>query len=349
MRIALLASGFPDYSAELAAELARRHEVLLWADARAYARERGDSLAPPGTRLRVWRQHNLLRRWSGAASLAARLRLWRPDRVIAHEHAHPHLTLLLRTVARAAPVTLIVHDPEPHPGRDFAFARRRWRDIVAQRRLADRLVAHGEACAARLQRLAGRAVTAMPHGPILRPVRPPRPSPGERRLLLFGRLEAYKGLEVLLDALEHPGLADPFPRLEIRGDGPELQRLARRLDAAPRVEVHPGWASRAELLGALDRCDVVVAPYLQASGSGVAAAALANGRGLVASETGGFSEMVRPGVNGWLAPPGDAAALATALREALPRAAELGEAALALAAGPFSWRRAAAQLMGADA
>ena len=59
--------------------------------------------------------------------------------------------------------------------------------------------------------------------------------------------------------------------------------------------------------------------------------AQAMGRPVVAEEGGGAAEAVRPGVTGWLAPQGDAAALAEALDSALSlsteRRAELARAA----------------------
>jgi glycosyltransferase involved in cell wall biosynthesis len=62
---------------------------------------------------------------------------------------------------------------------------------------------------------------------------------------------------------------------------------------------------------------VVVLPYLDATQSGVAAAAFANGRPVIASEVGGISEVVVSGANGLLVQPGNAAALADAIEHVL--------------------------------
>ena len=163
---------------------------------------------------------------------------------------------------------------------------------------------------------------------------------------MFGRMEAYKGLEVLIQAAQRLDERGAKVALDVRGAGPELDRLKEGFAGLASCEVHPGYASRDDLLAALAACDVVVAPYLQASGSGVAAAALANHRGLVASATGGLEAAVQPGVNGVLVPPGDAEALAAGLLEALDQAARLSRGAQALAAGPFAWRRAADTIIG---
>ncbi|WP_174302042.1 glycosyltransferase family 4 protein [Caulobacter sp. S45] len=347
MRVALIASGFADYSVELAGALAEAGPVMVFADAGALDRERGQAPCPPGVAVRRFSQAGVLRRWASVGPLAAALARWRPDAIVAHEHPHPHLSTLLGLAARIAPLGLIVHDPEPHPGRDAEFARRRAHGIAVQRAVADHLFAHGRACAARLEQATGRPVTPLAHGPILRPGAPPQAPSGCGGVLMFGRMERYKGLEVLLEAgrmLQQRGVAFS---LDIRGAGPELDRLHGDVLALPACAVTPGHASRADLLRALTACDVVAAPYLQASASGVAAAALAHGRAVVASAVGGLAEVVRPGVNGVLVPAGDPHALAEGLRLALADCRRLGRGSLRLAEGVFAWRHAAQAIRGA--
>jgi glycosyltransferase involved in cell wall biosynthesis len=64
--------------------------------------------------------------------------------------------------------------------------------------------------------------------------------------------------------------------------------------------------------------DVVVHASTQAEAFGrVVIEAQAMGRPVVAADLGGPVETVQPGVTGWLVPPGDAGALATAIDAAL--------------------------------
>jgi glycosyltransferase involved in cell wall biosynthesis len=64
--------------------------------------------------------------------------------------------------------------------------------------------------------------------------------------------------------------------------------------------------------------DVVVSASVEAEAFGrVIAEGQAMGRPVIATDHGAARETVIPGVTGWLVPPGDAAALAAALREAL--------------------------------
>ena len=67
---------------------------------------------------------------------------------------------------------------------------------------------------------------------------------------------------------------------------------------------------------------------------------MAHRRAVVATAAGGIPDKVVPGVTGWLVPPGDAVALAGALRVALTgrdRLRAMGEAGRAVVEQRFSW------------
>ncbi len=129
----------------------------------------------------------------------------------------------------------------------------------------------------------------------------------------IGQLAAHKGVSVLLRAFRSE--PDPTWRLHLAGSGddePALHRLAAG-DSRVRFLGHLGAEQCRALLA---RTDVVVIPSVWDENAPlVALEAFQAGRPIVAARVGGLPELVQPGVNGVLVPPGDAAALRQALRQ----------------------------------
>ena len=170
-------------------------------------------------------------------------------------------------------------------------------------------------------------------------------------LVAVGRLEANKGFHVLIEALARLARAPgPSWRLVVVGDGPRRAALRRQvraaglqahvhlLDRVPEETVH-AWYAAATLF---------VHPTLYEGSSLVTLEAMAHRRAVVATAAGGIPDKVVPGVTGWLVPPGDAAALAGALRTALAardRLPAMGAAGRAVVERRFSWPAVADRLL----
>jgi glycosyltransferase involved in cell wall biosynthesis len=247
-----------------------------------------------------------------------------------------------------APVVLTIHDPVPHAGRDEA-ARADWPQRLRIRRRAALCLAHGDHCLEVLRTEDAGAISGagtIRHGVVLQPVPEDRRAPEPRSLLMFGRMEAYKGLEVLIAACERlHDQGTPFA-LTLAGRGPEVERLRSRIDALSEVRVLDGWLTPREAISAFQRASLVVMPYLESTQSGVLAAAFANGRPVVASRVGGLPDVVRDGETGVLVPPGDPGALAQAIAALLDDPAaqtRMGGAALRYAEDRLAWGSIAAE------
>ncbi len=141
------------------------------------------------------------------------------------------------------------------------------------------------------------------------------PWPSEGRTILFlGRHEPRKGLAVLVEALgDLPGDVHVW----IAGDGPDTQRLRAATSGDPRVS----WLGRIddeERARRLRGADVLCAPSLGGESFGVVLLeAMAAGAAVVASDLAGYATVARPEREALLVPPGDARALAAALRRVL--------------------------------
>ncbi|HEU5063148.1 MAG TPA: glycosyltransferase family 4 protein [Solirubrobacterales bacterium] len=235
------------------------------------------------------------------------------------------------------------------------------RQVRSARRVFDAMdavVAHSEHGAARLRDEVGLApekVRVIPHGAFDYLTRLPeeKPLPAELEgaegpvILCFGLLRPYKGIENLIEAYGRiAGQKDARgaelwivgnPRMDVE----PLRRQAR--EAGGRVRLLTRFVDEAEIPAIFRRADLVVLPYLDAEHSGVLYTGLAFGKPLLLSAVGGFPEVAATGA-ARLVPPGDTAALATALEELLadePARAELAAAASTAAAGPYSWDEAA--------
>ena len=175
-------------------------------------------------------------------------------------------------------------------------------------------------------------------------------------LLSVGRIEHNKGFHVLAAALgalsDHAGrIAEGRWRWVILGDGPHRPRLERTIrEAGIASQVHmPGRVTDRALHGWYEAADLFVHPSLYEGSSLVTLEAMAHRRAVIATTAGGLPDKVRPGVTGWLVPPGDASALAAAISGALgqpDRLSVLGAAGRALVEREFSWEAAGAATLG---
>jgi len=148
---------------------------------------------------------------------------------------------------------------------------------------------------------------------------PPTSIPSDPNLVCVGRLCAEKGQLLLLEAvgqLRRRGLAF---KLVLVGDGPlrgELEATIARLGLHDYVEI-TGWADSAQVRQAILNARVLVLPSFAEGLPVVIMEALALGRPVISTYVAGIPELVKPGVCGWLVPPGSVEALMTAIQSAM--------------------------------
>jgi glycosyltransferase involved in cell wall biosynthesis len=137
--------------------------------------------------------------------------------------------------------------------------------------------------------------------------RPParRVDDGVFRVAYVGRLEATKGVPLLLDAFARL----PGRRAELTLVGGASTRSMRRfveraMRRDPRIRLAPG-----DPLPVLQRADVLVHPTFEDGFGYAPVEALACGVPVVVTEDTGMKEYVRDGVNGYVVPTGHAGAL----------------------------------------
>jgi glycosyltransferase involved in cell wall biosynthesis len=144
-------------------------------------------------------------------------------------------------------------------------------------------------------------------------------------VLYVGRLAPEKGIEDLVAAAD--GL-----NLVVAGDGPLRGRVPGALGFVPHEDVRALYA----------RAAVVVCPSRSEGFGLVCAEAMAHARAVVATDVGGFRDLVVDGETGFLVPPRDRGALRAAIDRLLADPAlrrRLGAAARERVAALCSWDR----------
>ena len=132
-------------------------------------------------------------------------------------------------------------------------------------------------------------------------------------VLFFGRLEAYKGIDVLIKAFEILKKEKLDINLVIAGRG-ELEENLKNKISELKIEFKNYWISRNELCKLLQWADVLVAPYKQGTQSGIVNTSLAYGIPIIVTDVGSFSEFIKDGETGFLIPPNDPETLAEKIK-----------------------------------
>ncbi|WP_329522321.1 glycosyltransferase family 4 protein [Spirillospora sp. NBC_01491] len=234
---------------------------------------------------------------------------------------------ILAGLGRRAPVVALCHNVLPHERKPY--------DRPLMKALLGRvngILVHSDEQAGLARGLTARPVRVaeMPaHLPspapsagsdgLAAPASAPAPGPARdggtaRRLLFFGMVRPYKGLDVLLRALA-AGPEDVSLTVagEFWGGLDETRALIGELGLAGRVELRPGYVPAAEVPELFAAADALVLPYRAATASQNVWMAYEHGVPVIATSVGGFAGQVRDGVDGLICEPDDVASLTGAL------------------------------------
>lgn len=259
-------------------------------------------------------------------------------------------SLLARRRSRPVLVQL-AHAPVPFneqraTGEVFRLNRVLARSLSAGYRSVDALLVLGERTAADLRAVWPDVteVHVVPHGDegVFASSAPTRASSGTT-ILFFGTMQAYKGLDTLLDAFSLVRTRRPSARLVIAGapsGDTDLPGLRRRAAAIGGTEVRAGYVPMPDVAPLFSAARVVVAPYRYANASGVVALAQTFARPVVATTVGDLPAVVEDGATGLLVPPESPEALADALERLLDDdqlADRMGDAALHRSQSTAAW------------
>lgn len=270
---------------------------------------------------------------------ADRLAALRPDAVIVTMNAPFAWPFVRMLQKRGLKVLYVAHDAEPHPGDYAATWQRLTQDwliknadgvVTLSRSVADRVAERFPGALSKISTIPLEVVysprrTQLPFGQAADPI----------RLLFYGRLLPYKGLDLLAEALR-PLNAVPHWRLTVAGSGPLEADVRRAFGGWPQVDLELGWLPDHRITELLSSHHLLLCPYTEASQSGSVAHALSWAMPSLVMPTGALPEQVGFGAGGLVAETMDAASFRRSLQSVLDhpaRLVDLSRGAAALLAG----------------
>jgi len=263
----------------------------------------------------------------GISHGASLFRLWiyvrknRPDLIHFQWLAFPLLDgILIWYLRQLAPVLLTIHDTVPFNGNPTS--RLQLIGFSRVTRLVDHIIVHTQKAAETIKSVSVSAtpVSVIAHGPLgrLQDGEKKQTSDIKWNIVFFGKIQAYKGVDILLDAV---ALIPPEIRQQIRitiagellVDENSLLDKVRRSGIADCIQFRFGHQKEKDMNDILYQADAFVFPYRQIDASGVFYLVAPLSKWLIASDIGIFHEMIEEGINGSLVPKEDSASLAEAL------------------------------------
>jgi glycosyltransferase involved in cell wall biosynthesis len=173
-------------------------------------------------------------------------------------------------------------------------------------------------------------------------------APDEQLVFCVGRLVREKGFQVLLDAVPHILTRCPKTKFVIAGKGPyekNLRQQAAKMGIAHRI-YFTGYVDDEVRNSLYNWADVAVFPSLYEPFGIVALEAMAAKTPVVVSDTGGLSEIVRHGLDGLKAYPGNSQSLTNMIVYLLQNSelrTKLRQGAYLKAQKEFNWPNIAQQ------
>lgn len=137
-------------------------------------------------------------------------------------------------------------------------------------------------------------------------------------LLFFGFIRAYKGLDILLEALGDSHLSDLKLKLLVAGEFYEnrvpYDDIIRKYDLADKVIIYDRFIGENEVRFFFSAADLVVQPYRSATQSGVTQIAFHFEKPILVTDVGGLAEIVHDKQCGYVVSP-EPAAVAEAIAD----------------------------------
>lgn len=244
-------------------------------------------------------------------------------------------------------IVTTLHDPHPHDSLIGGFKWFVFRNMPGQKssQFVDDIVILNKKDVEFVKNKTGKNVTVIPHASFSYYVKDNNTDYSIKNTIgFFGRIEPYKGLDLLVEAFEKQ--SNPNLKLLIAGSGGIEESLKSRILNNDRIELINRYIEDDEFQSLIDRIDFVVLPYKRASQSGVIPMAFAFGKTVIATNVGALDEQVPEGTGVLVAP--DSAKISIAINELYSKPSQIstyGRNAQHYAQTELTWEHSAKLLL----
>ncbi len=238
-----------------------------------------------------------------------------PD-IIHFPMLHPWSPAIIAAVLKKIPVISTVHDPVAHKGEKNLSLL--FLDGLSIKRSSG-LIVHADYFTETVSKRAGTGapVFSIPLGTLSDPACPVifrDPSGQIKNILFLGRLERYKGIDLLISAFKKLKAKYPGICLTIAGEG-DIRPYSAAASSSQDIKFENKWLSGREISGLLSKADMLVAPYISATQSGILPMAYEAGVPVVVSSSGALPEQAGFGKYARIFQSGSSDSLADAMNE----------------------------------
>lgn len=313
MKVVILSWGYIEYCIQLANALTKKCDVTLIVPIKYknYCNNHKEHTL----RILTFTQYRLRNPMNLISSLdiAEKIKSICPD-IIHVQDSDPWFSLILMKLI-SFPIVVTLHDPKQHLGEEKLWET--FRD-KRMKKYAKRYIVHGKFLKLQLRDILHTPLSiidVVPHGNfnLLAKRISFKHHSKFKKILFFGRIWPYKGLEYLIKS-------EPLIRKHIKdfkiiiaGKGEPFERYKNLMIKKNSFEIHNRFIKNSEVPKFFADCDIVVLPYIEATQSGVISMAYTFKKAIVATNVGSIPEIVKNGVTGILVKPKDIQALSKAI------------------------------------
>lgn len=204
--------------------------------------------------------------------------------------------ILYPLLGQIAPIVNTLHDPHPHDvstGLVESVFRKSGAWALKQ---VKGLVVLNNKDAEYVRSTTGKPVAVIPHAAFSfysKLAKGVDVSVIKHQICFVGRIEPYKGVDLLVDAFQKT--KSNGIKLVIAGGGTISEATLNKISSSKNIQLINRFVPDEEMVDIIENSDFMVLPYLRASQSGVIPMSFALGRTVVATRVGALEEQVKDG------------------------------------------------------